>query len=171
MKNKKNTDKTPESKIKKRLKEWISSPFSFLTLITVTALFILMLIIFLAEQSTNSQINTFFDAFWYTLVTITTVGYGDIAPASVTGRVAAMVLLLAGVAIFGSAFFTALNEGLTSALISFLRTLVFQIAAVLILPLVWKLDGIWMSIIVAEFMAVVVTVMFFAIKRKIYEYW
>jgi hypothetical protein len=36
---------------------------------------------------------------------------------------------------------------------------------------VWKLDGIWMSIIVAEFMAVVVTVMFFAIKRKIYEYW
>lgn len=63
MKNKKNTDKKPESKIKKRLKEWISSPFSFLTLITVTALFILMLIIFLAEQSTNSQINTFFDAF------------------------------------------------------------------------------------------------------------
>lgn len=79
--------------------------------------------------------------------------------------------LFAGVAIFGSAFFTALNDGLTSALISFLRTLVFQIAAVLILPLVWKLDGIWMSIIVAEFMAVVVTVMFFAIKRKIYEYW
>jgi putative MATE family efflux protein len=79
--------------------------------------------------------------------------------------------LFAGVAIFGSAFFTALNDGLTSALISFLRTLVFQIAAVLILPLVWKLDGIWMSIIVAEIMAVVVTVMFFAIKRKIYEYW
>ena len=79
--------------------------------------------------------------------------------------------LFAGVAIFGSAFFTALNDGLTSALISFLRTLVFQIVAVLLLPLVWELDGIWMSIIVAEFMAVVVTVIFFAAKRKKYKYW
>lgn len=79
--------------------------------------------------------------------------------------------LFAGVAIFGSAFFTALNDGLTSALISFLRTLVFQIAAVLLLPLVWGLDGIWMSIIVAEFMAVVVTAIFFVTKRKKYKYW
>ena len=72
--------------------------------------------------------------------------------------------LFAGIAIFGSAFFTALNDGFTSALISFLRTLVFEIAAVLLLPLVWGLDGIWMSIIVAEFMAVVVTLIFLAVK-------
>lgn len=78
--------------------------------------------------------------------------------------------LFAGVAIFGSAFFTALNNGFTSALISFLRTLVFEVAAVMILPLVWELDGIWMSIIVAEFMAVVVTLIFLVTNRKKYQY-
>ncbi len=82
----------------------------------------------------------------------------------------AFSFLFAGAAIFGSAFFTALNDGLTSALISFLRTLVFQIAAVLLLPLVWDLDGIWLSIVVAEGMAVVVTAIFLAAKRKRYGY-
>lgn len=67
-------------------------------------------------------------------------------------------------------FFTALNDGLTSALISFLRTLVFQMAAILILPLIWGIDGIWISIVVAEFMAVVLTVMFLIIKQKKYHY-
>lgn len=61
-----------------------------------------MLVIFISEQETNSKINTLFDAFWYTLVTITTVGYGDITPDSVPGRIAAMVLLIAGVALFGA---------------------------------------------------------------------
>ena len=75
-----------------------------------------------------------------------------------------------GYAIFGSGFFTALNDGLTSALISFLRTLVFQMAAILILPLIWGIDGIWISIVVAEFMAVVLTVMFLIIKQKKYHY-
>lgn len=78
--------------------------------------------------------------------------------------------LFAGIAIFGSAFFTALNDGLTSALISFLRTLVFEVAAVLLLPLVWGLDGIWISIVVAEFMAAVVTLIFLTVKRKKYKY-
>lgn len=63
-------------------------------------------------------------------------------------------------------FFTALNDGLTSALISFLRTLVFQMAAILILPLIWGIDGIWISIVVAEFMAVVLTVMFLISKTE-----
>lgn len=61
-----------------------------------------MLIIFISEQKTNSSINTLFDAIWYTLVTITTVGYGDITPQSILGRTAAMILLLAGVALFGA---------------------------------------------------------------------
>ena len=78
--------------------------------------------------------------------------------------------LLSGFAIFGSSFFTALNDGFTSAAISFLRTLVFQIAAVLIFPLFFKLDGIWFSIVAAEIMAVCVTLLFLAIKRKKYGY-
>ncbi len=83
----------------------------------------------------------------------------------------AFSFLFAGIAIFGSAFFTALNDGLTSALIAFLRTLVFQIAAVMLMPLIWGLDGIWMSVNFAEFMAVVVTVIFLMAKRKKYKYW
>lgn len=78
--------------------------------------------------------------------------------------------LCSGFAIFGSSFFTALNDGLTSALISFLRTLVFQIAAVVIFPIFWKLNGIWWSIVAAEVMAVVVTLLFLMGKRKRYHY-
>lgn len=78
--------------------------------------------------------------------------------------------LFSGLAIFGSSFFTALNDGLTSALIAFLRTLVFQCAAVLIFPLIWQLDGIWWSIVAAEVMAVTVTLLFLAANRKKYNY-
>lgn len=78
--------------------------------------------------------------------------------------------LFAGFAIFGSSFFTALNDGMTSALISFLRTLVFQVAAVLILPLILELDGIWLSIVGAEIMAVLATAGFLILKRKKYHY-
>lgn len=78
--------------------------------------------------------------------------------------------LFAGFAIFGSSFFTALNDGLVSASISFLRTLVFQIAAVLIFPIFWKVNGIWVSIVAAEVMAVLVTVIFLITKQKKYNY-
>lgn len=78
--------------------------------------------------------------------------------------------LFAGTAIFGSSFFTSLNDGLTSALISFLRTLLFQAAAVLILPLLWGIDGIWMSMIVAELAAAATCVLFLGIKKKKYHY-
>lgn len=71
--------------------------------------------------------------------------------------------------IFGSSFFTALNDGLVSAAISFLRTLVFQVIAVLIFPLIWKLDGNWLSIVGAEVMALAVTVLFLLGKRKKYH--
>lgn len=78
--------------------------------------------------------------------------------------------LFAGLSIFGSAFFTALNDGLTSALISFLRTLVFQVAAVLIFPIFWKIDGIWISIVAAELVAALVTLLFLVGKREKYHY-
>lgn len=79
-------------------------------------------------------------------------------------------LLFSGFAINGSSFFTALNDGLTSALISFLRTLVFQVAAVLLFPLLWGLDGIWFSIVAAEIMAVLATIFFLLKKQKKYGY-
>ena len=78
--------------------------------------------------------------------------------------------LFSGFAINGSSFFTALNDGLTSALISFLRTLVFQVAAVLLFPLLWGLDGIWFSIVAAEIMAVLATIFCLLKKQKKYGY-
>ena len=78
--------------------------------------------------------------------------------------------LFAGVAIFGSSFFTALNNGLVSALISFLRTLVFQVLAVLVFPLIWELNGIWFSIVAAEVMALMVTAAFLRGMKNKYGY-
>lgn len=100
------------------------------------------------------------------------VGYDpELYELTVSGfKIFSLSFIFMGFAIFGSGFFTALNDGLTSALISFLRTLVFQIAAVLLLPLIWGINGVWISIVVAEFMAVVFTVIFLVIKRKQYHY-
>ena len=78
--------------------------------------------------------------------------------------------LFSGFAIYGSSFFTALNDGLTSALISFLRTLVFQVSAVIIFPLLWGVDGIWFSLVAAEAAAVAATAVFLFAKRKKYGY-
>lgn len=78
--------------------------------------------------------------------------------------------LFMGFAIFSSGFFTALNDGLTSALISFLRTMVFQIASVIILPLILGVTGIWLSIVVAEVMAVTISAVMLILKRKKYGY-
>ncbi len=85
-------------------------------------------------------------------------------------RIFSLCFPFMGFAIFASSFFTALNDGLTSALISFLRTLVFQLGAVLLLPAIWGLDGIWWSVVVAEVMAVVFSVIFLLLKRKKHEY-
>lgn len=85
-------------------------------------------------------------------------------------RLYALSYLVSGVNIFGSAFFTALNNGLISAVISFLRTLVFQLGVVLVLPVFLGIEGIWLAIAVAEVLALLVTVTFFVKKRKIYHY-
>ena len=78
--------------------------------------------------------------------------------------------LLSGLNIFASSLFTALNNGLVSAIISFLRTLVFQILSVMLLPLVLGTDGIWYSIAVAEAFAFVISLIFVLINRKKYDY-
>ena len=78
--------------------------------------------------------------------------------------------LLAGFNIFTSGFFTALNNGAISAAISFLRTLVFQTASVLILPLLLGVDGIWWAITVAEMFAFLISLMFLYLKRNKYHY-
>ncbi len=82
----------------------------------------------------------------------------------------AFSFLFMGYAIYASGFFTALNDGLTSALISFLRTFVFQIAAVLLLPLLFDINGIWLSVVVAEILSVFLSVIFIIAKRKKYHY-
>ena len=85
-------------------------------------------------------------------------------------RIYILSFLLSGFNIFGSSFFTALNNGLISALISFLRTLVFQIGAVLLLPLVFELDGIWWSVVAAELGSLALTAFFMLKYRKRYHY-
>ena len=82
----------------------------------------------------------------------------------------AFSFLFAGAAIFFSGFFTALNDGITSAFIAFMRTIVFEISAVMLLPLIFGLDGIWVSVVVAEALAVVVGTLCLIIKRKRYNY-
>lgn len=72
--------------------------------------------------------------------------------------------------IFASSFFTALNDGFISALISFLRTLVFQVITILVLPKILDIDGIWLSVVLAEILSLVVSVMCFIVNKKKYEY-
>ncbi|AEE17940.1 MATE family efflux transporter [Treponema brennaborense] len=85
-------------------------------------------------------------------------------------RIFILSYLFAGINIWGSSFFTALNDGLVSAAISFLRTLVFQVATVLILPILFGLNGIWFAIIIADLLAATVTITFLLTKRKKYGY-
>lgn len=85
-------------------------------------------------------------------------------------RFYAVSFLLSGFNIFGSSFFTALNNGMVSAAISFLRTVVFEVAAVLILPLFFGLDGVWCAITVAELASILITIGAFSALRKRYQY-
>lgn len=118
------------------------------------------LLMFLAAQIFAKPLSLMFVGYDPSLLKMTLRGF----------FIFAFSFLFAGFAIFGSAFFTALGDGLTSALISFLRTLVFQIFAVLLLPLILGLDGIWISIVTAEIAAVIVALLFLVGKQKKYHY-
>ncbi len=85
-------------------------------------------------------------------------------------RIFALSFVFIGFGIFSSGFFTALNDGVTSAIISFVRTMIFECATVMLLPLVWGINGVWISVIVSEFLAVVLGIMFLISKQKKYQY-
>lgn len=85
-------------------------------------------------------------------------------------RLYSLAFAIMGINVWGSAFFTALGNGVISATISFLRTLVFQIAVVLILPTLIGIDGIWLAIVAAELLALIFTATFFYSNRNKYHY-
>lgn len=85
-------------------------------------------------------------------------------------KIYSLAFLICGFSIFGSSMFTALSNGLVSALISFLRTLLFQVSMVLVMPLIWKLDGVWWSVVAAEVISIIVTFFFIFKMRPKYKY-
>lgn len=105
-------------------------------------------------------LSTLFVGYDAELLTMTRQGF----------RIYCLVYLFNGFNIFGSSFFTALSNGGVSAAISFLRTLVFQIAAVLILPAILGINGIWSAVSAAELLTLCVTVSFLIRQRNKYHY-
>ena len=85
-------------------------------------------------------------------------------------KIFSITYLISGFNIFSSSFFTALNNGLVSAVISFLRTLVFQIAMIFILPAIWGVNGIWIAVSISEILALIVSTIFLIINREKYQY-
>ena len=85
-------------------------------------------------------------------------------------RIFSISYLISGFNIFSSSFFTALNNGIVSAAISFLRTLLFQIAMIFILPAIWGVNGIWLAVVFAEILALIVSIIFLYINREKYQY-
>ena len=79
-------------------------------------------------------------------------------------------MLLVGFNTFSSMLFTALSNGKISAIISFLRTLLFQVSMIFILPVIWKLNGIWLAVAFAEILSLFVSIIFLSKNRKKYQY-
>lgn len=126
--------------------------------IVITGLFsVAMLVLSQALASPLSKVFVGYDAELYSM---TVNGF----------KIFSFSFLFSGIAIFGSSFFTALNNGIVSALISFSRTALFQVAAVLILPIFFELNGIWLSIVVAEIMSAAISAMMIVGLRKKYGY-
>ena len=85
-------------------------------------------------------------------------------------RIYSIGFLMCGVSIFISSFFTALNNGLVSAIISMLRTLLFQLVCVIVLPLILKENGIWLSVVISEVLALILCLTFLIANKKKYHY-
>ena len=123
-------------------------------------LLVLSAVMTLAAELASDWLSGVFVGYDSALHTMTTRGF----------RIYILSFLLCGFNIYGSAFFTALNNGLISAVISFVRTFICQIAAVILLPLVWGLEGIWWSVVAAELAALILTVWFLIRNKNRYHY-
>lgn len=118
------------------------------------------IVMFLAAEALAWPLSKLFVGYDPTLMQMTVDGF----------KIYSLLFIFAGMGIFGSSFFTALNNGLISAIIAFLRTMVFQVAAVLFFPIVLGLEGIWLSVAFAEFLATVLTVILLTTNKKKYRY-
>ena len=127
------------------------------SLVILTALGVAMTA---AAEILATPLSAFFVGYDQELLALTVKGF----------RIFSLSFLFMGFGIFTSSFFTALNDGLTSAIVSFLRTLVFQCAAILLLPMIWGIDGVWIAVVVAEVMSMAVGVIFLVAKRGTYHY-
>ena len=127
---------------------------------SMIVIFLTAIIMFICGELLSEPISRIFVSYDDELLQITKNAF----------RIFSFSFLLSGMSIYGSSFFTSLNNGLISALISFLRTVVFQASAVMILPIFLKLNGIWLSIVVAELMSFIITFTFLIVKRKKYQY-
>lgn len=115
---------------------------------------------FVFAELTARPLAMIFASYDATLLDITVHGF----------HIYSISFLFVGFTIYGSAFFTALNNGLVSAVISFVRTLIFEVAAVLILPILWEIDGIWWAVVMARALSIVVTGTFLIANQKKYQY-
>lgn len=127
---------------------------------SLTLIGIWALILFTLARLSATPLTTLFVGYDQTLLNLTRQGF----------ILYGFVYLVNGFNIYGSSFFTALNNGPVSALISFLRTLVFQTLCVMVLPIFFGLTGVWLSVTIAEILTLCVTVFFFLTMRKKYHY-
>lgn len=127
---------------------------------SMTFLVISGVLLLIASELLSRPLSAIFTSYDAELMELTVRGF----------RIYSIAFLIMGINVWGSSFFTALNNGMVSAIISFLRTLVFQIIVILILPMLWGVDGIWFAIVAAEAMALFVTMFFLLVKKKQYHY-
>lgn len=85
-------------------------------------------------------------------------------------RICAVPFLVMWFNIYASSFFTALNDGAVSAAISFVRSLVLPVICIIVLPMLWELDGVWLSLVASEVLSIAVSLVFLLGKRKKYHY-
>lgn len=126
-----------------------------LTLVLIAGLVMLVLAELLA-----APLSAFFVGNNAELLALTTKGF----------RIFAFNFLFAGINIFASSFFTALSNGALSLLVSFSRTFVFQIVSVLVLPLLWQVDGIWAAAVAAELLSLLLSLTLLLMNKKRYGY-